>query len=199
MTQENHVQSSAKYVAYDRQNQTYLVVVGTNWIPSKKKAFLHPSSREKVERIISAIAPAYDGRFECVPADQVEEQAVVQPVDYAVLPEAELQNLLETLSSAASAMTQVRQVDYYQVLSQLDRRISEIYHRIEVERPNAVQMVRTYQELKAVLVRRRAVKNAIFTLNKIMGESGKQLLNEGKIEQMKRYATRAWNTEDNVV
>ena len=51
------------YMAYDQQNNMYLVLAGTSWVPSKRRDLVKPSSKEKLERMINQVSKAYDGHF----------------------------------------------------------------------------------------------------------------------------------------
>ena len=64
------------YMAYDQQNDMYLVLAGTSWVPSKRRDLVKPSSKEKLERMINQVSKAYDGHFDIVPVSDPAPSAL---------------------------------------------------------------------------------------------------------------------------
>lgn len=196
------------YMAYDQQNDMYLVVAGTSWVPSRRRDLVRPSPKEKLERMIKQIAKAYDGHFDIipipdtdssVPALVTENEKLSKPkvsVVHNVEVDKPIQLLIKALDVLVTAAEQADAVSYSSAQSKIDLEISRLYHRIETGKPDAVEMVKTYKQLKELLLERRKIKNALAVLLYIHNNPGMSLSRTG-LQRIRELSDRAWIEEEN--
>ena len=197
------------YMAYDQQNDMYLVLAGTSWVPSKRRDLVKPSSKEKLERMIKQVSKAYDGHFDIVPVssglavhdpalDQMNEKNPPKPkvsVVHNMEVDKPIQLLIEAIDVLVTAAEQADATSYSNAQSKIDLEISRLYHRIETGRPDAVEMVKTYKQLKELLLERRKIKNALAVLLYIHSNPGLILTRMG-LEKIRSLSDRAWVEEE---
>lgn len=202
------------YMAYDQQNDMYLVLAGTSWVPSKRRDLVKPSSKEKLERMINQVSKAYDGHFDIVPVpdpapsaisvfdpalDRVNEKNPPKPkvsVVHNMEVDKPVQLLIEAIDALVTAAEQADATSYSNAQSKIDLEISRLYHRIETGKPDAVEMVKTYKQLKELLMERRKIKNALAVLLYIHSNPGLILTRMG-LEKIRSLSDRAWVEEEN--
>lgn len=198
------------YMAYDKQNDMYLVVAGTSWVPSKRRDLVRPSSKEKLERMINQVSKAYDGHFDIVPVSSdlavhdpalelMNEKKPPKPkvsVVHNMEVDKPIQLLIEAIDVMVTAAEQADAVSYSNAQSEIDLEISRLYHRIETGRPDAVEMVKTYKQLKELLLERRKIKNALAVLLYIHNNPGMSLSRTG-LQRIRELSDRAWIEEEN--
>ena len=207
------------YMAYDKQNDMYLVVAGTSWVPSKRRDLVRPSSKEKLERMINQVSKAYDGHFDIVPVssdlaghdpapsalsvfdpalDRANEKNPPKPkvsVVHNMEVDKPIQLLIEAIDVLVTAAEQADAASYSDAQSKIDLEISRLYHRIETGKPDAVEMVKTYKQLKELLLERRKIKNALAVLLYIHSNPGLILTRMG-LEKIRSLSDRAWVEEE---
>lgn len=198
------------YMAYDQQNDMYLVLAGTSWVPSKRRDLVKPSSKEKLERMINQVSKAYDGHFDIVPVSSdlavhdpalelMNEKKPPKPkvsVVHNMEVDKPIQLLIEAIDVMVTAAEQADAVSYSNAQSEIDLEISRLYHRIETGRPDAVEMVKTYKQLKELLLERRKIKNALAVLLYIHNNPGMSLSRTG-LQRIRELSDRAWIEEEN--
>lgn len=198
------------YMAYDKQNDMYLVVAGTSWVPSKRRDLVRPSSKEKLERMINQVSKAYDGHFDIVPvsSDLPAQKLALEPMNDKKPPKPKvsvvhnmevdkpIQLLIEAIDVMVTAAEQADATSYSNAQSEIDLEISRLYHRIETGRPDAVEMVKTYKQLKELLLERRKIKNALAVLLYIHNNPGMSLSRTG-LQRIRELSDRAWIEEEN--
>lgn len=202
------------YMAYDQQNDMYLVLAGTSWVPSKRRDLVKPSSKEKLERMINQVSKAYDGHFDIVPVsdpapsalsvfdpalNRVNEKNPTKPkvsVVHNMEVDKPIQLLIEAIDVLVTAAEQADATSYSNAQSKIDLEISRLYHRIETGKPDAVEMVKTYKQLKELLLERRKIKNALAVLLYIHSNPGLILTRMG-LEKIRSLSDRAWVEEEN--
>lgn len=202
------------YMAYDQQNDMYLVLAGTSWVPSKRRDLVKPSSKEKLERMINQVSKAYDGHFDIVPVsdpapsalsvfdpalDRVNEKNPPKPkvsVVHNMEVDKPIQLLIEAIDVLVTAAEQTDAASYSNAQSKIDLEISRLYHRIETGKTDAVEMVKTYKQLKELLLERRKIKNALAVLLYIHSNPGLILTRMG-LEKIRSLSDRAWVEEEN--
>ena len=201
------------YMAYDQQNDMYLVLAGTSWVPSKRRDLVKPSSKEKLERMINQVSKAYDGHFDIVPVsdpapsalsvfdpalNRVNEKNPTKPkvsVVHNTEVDKPIQLLIEAIDVLVTAAEQADATSYSNAQSKIDLEISRLYHRIETGKPDAVEMVKTYKQLKELLLERRKIKNALAVLLYIHSNPGLILTRMG-LEKIRSLSDRAWVEEE---
>lgn len=201
------------YMAYDQQNDMYLVLAGTSWVPSKRRDLVKPSSKEKLERMINQVSKAYDGHFDIVPVsdpapsalsvfdpalNRVNEKNPTKPkvsVVHNMEVDKPIQLLIEAIDVLVTAAEQADATSYSNAQSKIDLEISRLYHRIETGKPDAVEMVKTYKQLKELLLERRKIKNALAVLLYIHSNPGLILTRMG-LEKIRSLSDRAWVEEE---
>lgn len=105
-----------------------------------------------------------------------------------------IDHLINTIDDLKLAIESVQEDKLEEKLSLFDKRINEIYHRIETGRPDGVQMVKTYKELQCVLRERRQIKNQMSVICAINSMTGAKLIKSS--EHLRNIATKAYaNTE----
>lgn len=95
-----------------------------------------------------------------------------------------LQDLNDVMNSSAFQKLLERE-------SALDKRLSEIYHRIETSHANAFQAWQFYKELKEVLIQRRDIKDSISIYQRIT--STNRPFYDVSLEVIKYMNTRDWS------
>ena len=201
------------YMAYDQQNDMYLVLAGTSWVPSKRRDLVKPSSKEKLERMINQVSKAYDGHFDIVPVsdpapsalsvfdpalNRANEKNPPKPkvsVVHNMEVDKPIQFLIEAIDMLVTAAEQADATSYSNAQSKIDLEISRLYHRIETGKPDAVEMVKIYKQLKELLLERRKIKNALAVLLYIHSNPGLILTRMG-LEKIRSLSDRAWVEEE---
>lgn len=81
-------------------------------------------------------------------------------------------------------------------LATANDQLNDIYHKIEIDRPDAVRMVRTYKTLQEVLRKRRIVKNQLSVIQSVCDSQCRNLFSN--TDALRNTARKAYQKTEKI-
>lgn len=107
----------------------------------------------------------------------------------------ESDELLKTLKTLRSLTSFDRRKQYEQQLSECDKLINAIYHKIETANCNAAQICVIYRDLRTALIKRRQAKNMLSALDTLKPHTIATIASSTVVDQIAKKMKVSWSSD----